>query len=457
LRRGQTLVNADTATDPLTAASYETAFAPIRLRSFVAVPLIKEGRWVALLAVHQDRPRRWRDEEVRLLEAVAERTWFVVENARLYQELREADRRKDEFLAMLGHELRNPLAPIRNALSLLKMPGADGADVREASRTIDRQVEHLVRLVDDLLDVSRIMHGRIELRKERIDLAEVVARAVETTQPFIDAHGHVLSVTLPPGPIAVEADPIRLSQVLGNLLHNAAKYTRRAGRIELAVERDGGEAVLRVRDPGVGMDPGLIPHVFDVFVQGERSLARSQGGLGLGLALVRRLVEMHGGHVAATSPGPGQGSEFRVRLPALAEALAADAGEARAASTPYTSRRILLVDDNVDAARSLAKLLRRWGHKVETTHDGPSALEAAHACRPEVVLLDIGLPAMDGYEVAKRLRAQPGFESIPLAAITGYGQDDDHRRSREAGFSRHFTKPVDPGDLQAYLGSLRSA
>ena len=247
----------------------------------------------------------------------------------------------------------------------------------------------------------------------------------------------------------MDADPIRLSQVIGNLLDNAAKYTRRAGRILLSIGREGGEVVLRVRDHGVGMAPELLPHVFDVFVQGQRSLARSQGGLGLGLTLVRRLVELHGGSVGASSPGPGRGSEFTIRLPAPAEAPSEGTAEApRAARAPPASRRILVVDDNVDAAKSLARLLKRWGHKVETTFDGPSALQVARSYRPEVVLLDIGMPGMDGFEVARRLRGEPEFEATRLAALTGYGQDEDHRRSREAGFDRHFTKPVDPSDLQ---------
>ena len=399
--------------------------------------------------------RRVEQRTAELVHANAVLQAEVAERRRAEEAIQEADRRKDEFLAMLGHELRNPLAPIRNALGFLKMPGATEEEVREASETIDRQVEHLIRLVDDLLDVSRIMHGVVELRKERVDLAEVVARAVETMQPSIDARGHQLTVTMPPEPLPVVADPIRLSQVIGNLLDNASKYTRRAGRIFLSIGREGGEVVLRVKDHGVGMAPELLPHVFDVFVQGQRSLARSQGGLGLGLTLVRRLVELHGGSVGASSPGPGGGSEFTIRLPAPAEAPSEGTAEApRAAQAPPASRRILVVDDNVDAAKSLARLLKRWGHKVETTFDGPSALEVARSYRPEVVLLDIGMPGMDGFEVARRLRGEPEFEATLVAALTGYGQDEDHRRSREAGFDRHFTKPVDPSALQRYIASL---
>jgi len=415
------------------------------------------GKLGAVVSMHDITERKEAEAEIRkareeLEGRVVQRT---AELALANESLRKADRRKDEFLAMLGHELRNPLAPIRNALSILKMPGASEEDLRESSETIDRQVEHLVRLVDDLLDVSRIMHGTIELRKERVDLAEVVARAIETMQPTIDAHGHEVTVTLPPDPIFVDADPIRLSQVVANLLHNASKYTEKASRIFLTIARQGDWVEVRVRDQGMGMSLDLIPHVFDVFVQGERSLARSQGGLGIGLSLVRSLVALHGGVVEAGSPGLGRGSEFVVRLSIRPEAPRSpgrlSGGEA---PSPYESRRILVVDDNVDAAKSLARLLKRWGHAVEISHDGPSALEAAEAYRPEVVLLDIGLPGMDGYEVARRLRANPAFLTTPLAAITGYGQDDDQRRSFEAGFNLHLTKPVDPTGLKDFLGSL---
>jgi PAS domain S-box-containing protein len=378
----------------------------------------------------------------------------IAERKRAEESLREADRRKTEFLAMLAHELRNPLAPVRNALCLLKLPGATEADKHEATGMMERQVEHLVRLVDDLLDVSRIMRDKIVLKRERVDLAAVLARAVEVSRPALDAQGHDLSVCVPTRSIRLEVDSIRLAQVFSNLLNNAAKYTERAGRIWLTAGREDGQAVVRVRDTGVGIAPDLLPHVFELFVQGERSLARSQGGLGIGLTLVKRLTEMHGGTVTAHSQGAGAGSEFLVRLPISPES--PNEGDGKPVCGPTAaggSRRILVVDDNVDAARSLALLLRLWGHTVRTAYDGPSALAAAAADPPEVVLLDIGMPGMDGYEVARRLRAQAELRSALLVAVTGYGQDEDRRRAFAAGFDRHLTKPLDPDALQALLAA----
>ena len=324
------------------------------------------------------------------------------------EELVEADRRKDEFLAMLGHELRNPLAPIRNALQLVRLGRLETRpEVRDAHDIIERQVENLVRLVDDLLDVGRITSGKIQLQKERIDLAAVVARAVEGARPLIDARRHTLEVNLPEVPVPVEADPVRLAQVLWNLLNNAAKYTPDGGRITLTVER-GDEAVVRVRDTGMGIAPEMLPRVFDLFTQVERTLDRAEGGLGIGLTLVRRLTEMHGGTVAAPSEGQGQGSEFVVRLPVLPdEAPAAGPGKPAAEErrvAPASGRRILVVDDNRDSAESLAMLLRLFGNDVRTAQDGRLALEVAAAYRPDVVLLDIGLPGLDGLEVCRRLR-----------------------------------------------------
>jgi signal transduction histidine kinase len=376
----------------------------------------------------------------------------------LAEKLKEEAQRKDEFLAMLAHELRNPLAPVRNALQIIKMPEASAQDVSKAREMMERQLQHLVRLVDDLLDVSRIMRNRIELRKERVDLTTVFARAVETAQPVMDAQGHRLNVSLPAEPIAVEGDVMRLAQVVGNLLVNAAKYTDKAGYIWLTGQREDQEAVIRVRDTGIGIDAKLLPEIFDLFVQSDRSLARSQGGLGIGLTLVKRLVELHGGSVTAHSPGLGQGSEFVVRLAALAGdrvTMVAKLGcrghesdEIRRAPAP---RRVLVVDDNVDAASSAAMLLRFLGHEVQTAHDGAAALAAATSFVPDVALLDIGLPGMSGYELARALRARPEFRTLTLVALTGYGNEEDRRKSIEAGFNRHLVKPVDPAAVAGLL------
>jgi PAS domain S-box-containing protein len=384
----------------------------------------------------------------------------VTVEKRAAEELAEADRRKDEFLAMLAHELRNPLAPIRNALHLLKFAGGDGVQLQQVRDLMERQVQHLVRLVDDLLDVSRIMRGKIELRKESLELATVVSRAVETVQPVIDAQGHRLEVALPPGPVRLHGDLVRLAQVLGNLLNNAAKYTERGGRIRLDAACEGGEVVVRVQDTGLGIPPGLLPHVFEPFVQGDGSMERSQGGLGIGLTLVRRLAELHGGSATAASAGPGRGSEFTVRLPiedrgSRIEDRKTPPLDSRSSilDPRPPGRRILVVDDNVDAAESLALLLRGTGHEVRTAYNGPAALEAAQASPPEVVLLDLGLPGMTGYEVAARLRQDRYTRGVLLIALTGWGQEEDRRRTREAGFDHHLVKPVEPEVLQSLLAS----
>jgi PAS domain S-box-containing protein len=388
----------------------------------------------------------------------------ITERKQLEQELRqrlaelaEADRQKNEFLAMLAHELRNPMAPMRNALHLMKVPGVDEEMTGQARSMMERQLDQLVRLVDDLLDISRIIRGKIELHKEVLDVAAAVMRAVETAQPVIEAQGHGLSMELPDKPIWVEADLIRLSQVIANLLTNAAKYTDQAGRILLTARAEDGEAVVRVEDTGIGIAQEMLPKIFDLFVQGDRSLARSQGGLGIGLTLVKRLVEMHGGSVSALSAGVGQGSEFVIRLPIASVRQPHPTGGLRYLPRPHVTdalrRRVLVVDDNVDAAESIAMILRLSGYDVRCVYDGPSVLEAARGYRPDIVVLDIGLPGMSGYEVAQQLRHQPDFQRIPLIAVTGYGQEEDRRRSMEAGFDFHLTKPVDPHALEAFVAS----
>jgi PAS domain S-box-containing protein len=430
------------------------------LKSYICVPLVVSGDPLGVLTfATAESGRRYTDADLALATDLAHRAAVAIENTRLYQALREADRRKDEFLATLAHELRNPLAPIRNSLQILKMPRLDAATVERSRDMMERQVHQLVRLVDDLLDVSRVMRGKIELRKERVELSTVVARAVETAQPLIEAQGHELTVNLPSESLALNADPIRLAQVVGNLLTNAAKYTEANGRIRLTARREGNEAVLRVRDTGIGISPDMLPHIFELFVQVDHAATRSQGGLGIGLTLVKNLVEMHHGTVEAHSAGLGRGSEFVIRLPLMPQEerkrVEKDCGEAPHEPTRSSGHRLLVVDDNVDAADSLAMLLRLQGHEVRVAHDGLAALELAKSYLPEMVFLDIGMPGMDGYEVARRLRRQPGLENVRLTALTGWGQAEDRRRTAEAGFDHHLVKPAEPNALESLLSGLR--
>jgi signal transduction histidine kinase/CheY-like chemotaxis protein len=378
------------------------------------------------------------------------------------EELVAADRRKDQFLAMLAHELRNPLAPIRNAVELMRQVETVDPSFQPSREMVERQVKHLARLVDDLLDVSRLTQGSIRLRKEPVDLGDAVERAADSTRPLIDSRNHTLTLDLPAKPIRLEGDAARLEQVVSNLLNNAAKYTMPGGHIRLGVDKEGEEAVIRVRDNGIGVPPDVLGRVFEPFVQSDGSLARSEGGLGIGLTLVRSLVEMHGGTVEAHSPGLGQGSEFVIRLPIRlpngASVSAPEPSFSRETNpfTPARPVRVLVVEDNVDAAESLATLLRLWGHDVRVVHDGLEALDAAQAYQPEVVLLDIGLPGLDGYQVAERLRSEVGLDHALLVAMTGYGQPEDRRRSREAGIDHHFVKPVEPFVLRNLLAEVAS-
>ncbi|MGH8259049.1 MAG: hybrid sensor histidine kinase/response regulator, partial [Steroidobacteraceae bacterium] len=374
------------------------------------------------------------------------------------QALQEVSQRKDEFLAMLAHELRNPLAPIRNAAQILRLHAKGNPKLEWARSVIERQSRHLTRLVDDLLDVSRIVRGQITLEKTSIDLSDVVRHALETSRPLVRERKHQLTVSLPGEPLPLDGDLTRLSQVIANLLINAAKYTPEGGHIWLEAEQRGDSVVVKIRDTGMGIAPSLLPHIFELFTQGARTLDRAQGGLGIGLTLVRKIVEMHGGRVEGRSAGPGQGSELTVSLP-LARRTPASSGEPAmppAAGGEQSSRvRVLVVDDNVDAADSIAMLLSLEGHEVRSVHAAHEALEAAEAFHPHVVLLDIGLPGMDGYEVARRLRSQQRIENMRLVAITGYGQQSDRERAREAGFDQHLVKPVEPDALHEVLGSVR--
>jgi PAS domain S-box-containing protein len=374
--------------------------------------------------------------------------------------LKEVNQRKDEFLAMLAHELRNPLAPIRNAAQLLLAHGSDRPEIEWARAVIERQTAQLVRLVDDLLDVSRIVRGQIALKKAPITLGEVIHNAVETTRPLIRRRKHHLIVQVPEDPVRVNGDLTRLSQVVANLLDNAAKYTDDGGQIRLEAEVQGSCVVIRVRDTGLGIAPELLPHVFDVFTRADHTLDRAEGGLGIGLTLVKRLVEMHDGSIEAHSEGLGRGAEFVVRLPVLEESIPTLSPAFTQAEQPAPkgarSLRILVVDDNVDAADSVAMLLDMEGHQTRTVNTARAALLVAPEFKPDVVLLDIGLPEMDGYEVARRLREQDGgARRMRLVAVTGYGQPADRERTRAAGFDEHLVKPVEPAVLHEVLAAAR--
>jgi len=377
-----------------------------------------------------------------IIRDITERKRLERELHKRVAELDETGHRKDEFLAMLAHELRNPLAAITTAVQLSTMSGVQD-QINWSMEVINRQVKHLTRLIDDLLDVSRITRGKVELRKEKIDAYPVINGALEAIRPLIKQRNHELIVSLQAG-LRLDADPTRLEQILVNLLANAAKYTESGGTIWFTAEHEGNDIVIKVRDTGIGIPPEKLPQMFELFAQGDRSLARSEGGLGIGLTLVRSLAEMHGGSVTATSEGPGKGSEFMVRLPAVAAR--AEEIPRLPAKTPQANAhraRILIVDDNVDMVRGLVRLLELLGHDVQTAYDGPTAIEAARVHRPAFVLLDLGLPGMDGYQVATRLRQEQGSQDAVIIAVTGYGQEDDRCRSREAGFDHHLVKPID--------------
>ncbi len=412
-----------------------------RLCSVRAVPISHaDGTIREWVGVHRDITERKQQEEQLLQLAV---------------ELSEADRRKDEFLATLAHELRNPLAPIRNGLQLIKLAGGNQATIEQARSMMERQLTQMVRLVNDLMDVSRITRGALELRKERIQLAIVINSAVETSRPLIEQMGHDLTVTLPEHPIIVDADMTRMAQVFLNLLNNAAKYGDRGGSIQLNVELDGSDAVVTVTDTGIGIAADQLPRIFEMFVQVDRSLDRSQGGLGIGLTLVKRLVEMHGGHVQARSEGPGKGSEFVVRLPIVIEASQPQVPSVNdEPSATKSSLRILIVDDNRDGANSLAEMLGIMGNDTRTAYDGQQGVDVAGEYRPDVILLDIGLPKLNGYEACRRIREQAWGKAVLLIAVTGWGQDKDRLRSHDAGFDHHLVKPVDPQALMEILAGL---
>ncbi|HTT02317.1 MAG TPA: response regulator [Steroidobacteraceae bacterium] len=458
--QGFTTIVQDTRRDSRTAHLYEQWYEPRGVSSLVAVPLLRGGLPVAQLSVINAAPRRWVPSEVELIERVADIVWPAFEKARADRQaeelLQESNQRKDEFLAMLAHELRNPLAPIRNAAQILRLHSKGNSKLEWARAVIERQSRHLTRLVDDLLDVSRIVRGQITLETAPVDLHDVVEHALETSRPLLKERKHQLAVSVPAAELRLDADLTRLSQVFANLLINAAKYTPEGGRIWLEAEQRASEAIVRVRDTGMGISSALLPYVFDLFTQGTRTLDRAQGGLGIGLTLVKKIVEMHGGTVAARSPGLGLGSEFSVCLPlregTVIPKRAPEETPVTRVPVPAQHVRVLVVDDNVDAAESIAMLISIAGHEVRSVHDAQDALETAQSFQPDVVLLDIGLPGMDGYEVARRLRSQPAIHSMRLVAVTGYGQQSDRERALEAGFDQHLVKPVEPEALHALLG-----
>jgi PAS domain S-box-containing protein len=451
-------------------------FHSLGIRSWIVVPLRARDRTLGVVSLFTaESGRRFEAADLALAEELAGRAALALDNARLYREAREADRRKDEFLAMLGHELRNPLAPIVTALHMFgRSKGLDEA-ATAARDMIDRQVRHLTRLVDDLLDVARITRGKVKLHRHPIELKTVLTTAIETARPLLDARRHDLTVTLPDGPVWLNADAARLTQVFGNLLTNAAKYMEDGGTVEIEASRSSGpspsaseesslalglgsnlpDIIIRVRDRGVGIPAEMLPRVFDLFTQVGSALDRAQGGLGIGLSLVRSLVELHNGRVEAHSAGPGRGSEFTVRLPTIPTPV-----EQPRPAVPFVAQTnghaapasgVLITDDNRDAADSLALLLQAWGYRTWVAYDGPTALATAAKHRPRVMLLDIGLGGMTGYDVARQLRANDMHAGARLIALTGFGQEDDRRRSAEAGFDAHVVKPVDPEELQRLL------
>ncbi len=410
----------------------------------------KNGQQLGLVQLTGSTQGDFTDEDKAVLVQLAAIASTGLENARLYASLREADHRKDEFLATLAHELRNPLAPIRNGLEILRRSGQLVGPAARARDMMERQLAHMVRLVDDLLDVSRISRGKVDLRLARITLQSVLDHALESSRPAIEANGHRLVLQQPAEPLWVEGDLTRLAQVVSNLLNNAAKYTPAGGRIEVCTRAQDGRVVIQVADNGTGICAEMLPRVFDLFAQMDRTLERAQGGLGIGLSLVKKLVELHGGDIRAESEGPSQGSRFTVWLPQAAPpGMPAPAAARQAAPAPPC--RVLVCDDNVDGAESLALMLGLLGHEVRTVHDGLQALAVVAGWRPDVALLDIGLPGLSGYEVAQRFRADPTLEGLMLVAVTGWGTEGDQRRSAEAGFDHHLTKPVEAGALEAVL------
>jgi signal transduction histidine kinase/ActR/RegA family two-component response regulator len=446
-----TIVCDDVAHDPTLTSVDQQSLLAQGIGALVCATLRRGDRNpVWSLSVANTAPRIWSTDEVAFIEDVAERTWSALERVRAEQALRNAGKRKDEFLAMLAHELRNPLAAISNAGYVLQRSECDMKTLRATADVMNRQVSHMVRQVDDLLDMSRIGRGKVEMRKECINLVKIATNAIDATRAQVESAHHELNVALPSNPLYVLGDPVRLTQVIGNLLNNAAKFTNRGGRIWLAVEQDGDEVLVRVRDSGIGIPAGEHERIFDMFVQVNAS-EHSRGGLGLGLALVRKLVEMHDGSISVHSEGQLQGAEFVMRLPLLTNLQPPQVDtEVKAAGEAAPRRRVLVVDDNRDSANSLATLLALMGHDVDTAHDGVEAVKKAVTFKADLILLDIGMPRLNGYEAVSWIREQ-GHKNLTIVALTGWGQEEDRRRSVEAGFDGHIVKPIDVATLTKLL------
>lgn len=427
----------------------------------VLLPLVARGKAQGVLCLGFASSRRsFGDVDLALATDIAGRVAMALDNCLLFKKVQDANRRTNEFLATLSHELRNPLAPIRTALHAMHLSGMWPAEGRESREIIERQIERISHLVDDLLDVARVSQGKIQLRKEKVALAGKIKRALETCRPPIEEAGHQLCVSLPEEEVWVEGDRVRLQQILENLLINAGKYTRPGGRIDISLKAEQGEAVVRIRDSGVGIAPEMLPNIWEMFAQADPAADQPNSGLGIGLSLAKKLVQLHGGRIEAASEGLGKGSEFTVRLPLstpAAEPAVAGSAVTQKADAPSPARRILVVDDNADAADSLKVLLGIWGHEVEVARNGVAALDRAREFDPELVFLDIGLPGMNGYEVARRLRAEAGSAKAKLIALSGYGAERDHLRSKEAGFDLHLVKPVDPRSLSSVIASVFGA
>lgn len=437
---------------------YKQMLRSLGLTSYICVPLIAHGRALGVLTfVAAESQRTYTHDDLVLAEDLARRAAIAIENAELYSALKESDRRKDVFLATLAHELRNPLAPIINGLEIIKLAPGDADRVASSSRLMERQARQLTRLVDDLLDISRITAGKIVLQKEKTTLASVINAAVETSQPHVEAAGHTLSIALPGVPTDIVGDPVRLSQVFSNLLSNSVRYTPSGGEIQIRVEAFPDEFVVHVKDNGIGIPPEMLDKVFVMFAQAEHPINRRNGGLGIGLSLVEGLVRLHGGSVAAHSTGVGKGSEFVVRLPRPSIEPAAD-GSRTGLSPPVTqneARHILIVDDNVDAANSLGQILEILGHHVTIVHDGNSAVDGFIFKKPDVVLLDLGLPDISGHEVARRMRARSDIPQPVLIALTGWGQERDKALTAQVGIDIHMVKPVSISELADAIAKSR--